>query len=382
MRRKDEWHEYIAVYVDDFIVASEDHMSVIDEFKKIGGSKLKGVGEPEYYLGGDIERVKIKCEAQTMLTKISAKTYIANVCDKIERVFDITLKNYHSPLQGGDYHPEQDESELLDDVDISKYRMLIGSINWPVTLGRFGVMFPVITIARYSSMPMEGHMKVCLRIFGKLKYHSKGTIRFHVNKPILPGGDDPVKIADWSQLYPDAKEDIVLNQPKPVGNSVRTWMMVDADHAHDLETRISVSGVLFFVNGNIKRQATIEISTYGSEIVAMKSAVEIAYEMRYKLKMLGIEIDGPTIIFGDNRTVVLNGSKPKSTLKKKHHLCSIHSICHASVSSVVPLRSIGPAQNISDCLTKALAPHVLQKLVKPILFRKGWKDITSALNDL
>jgi len=77
-------------------------------------------------------------------------------------------------------------------------------------------------------------------------------------------------------------------------------MMVDADHAHDLETRISVSGVLFFVNGNIKRQATIETSTYGSEIVAMKSAVEIEYEMRYKLKMLGIEIDGPTIIFGDN----------------------------------------------------------------------------------
>jgi len=129
---------------------------------------------------------------------------------------------------------------------------------------------------------------------------------------------------------------------------VRTWILVDADHAHDLETRRSVSGVMFFINGTLlkwysKRQATVETSTYGSEIVAMKRAVEIAYEMRYKLRMLGIAIEGPIVIFGDNRSVILNGSKPESTLKKKHHLCSIHYIRHASASKVVSLRSIGSA---------------------------------------
>jgi len=35
-------------------------MSVIEEVKTIGCFQLKGVGEPEYYLGGDIERKRRK----------------------------------------------------------------------------------------------------------------------------------------------------------------------------------------------------------------------------------------------------------------------------------------------------------------------------------
>ena len=147
----------------------------MEEFKEVGNFKLKGVGELEYYLGGDIERIAIKNKDQKMITKISARTCIKNVCDKIERIFEITLRNYHSPLEGG-YHPELDETDLVDEVGISQYRMLIGSLNWAVTLGRFDVMFSAITMARYSSMPREGHLKVCLRVFGYLKHHSKGTI--------------------------------------------------------------------------------------------------------------------------------------------------------------------------------------------------------------
>jgi len=62
----------------------------------------------------------------------------------------------------------------------------------------------------------------------------------------------------------------------------------------------------------------------------MKIAVEIAHEMRsYKLKMLGVRVEGPTIVYGRNISVVLNGSKPESTLKKKHYLFSVHHIRQA-----------------------------------------------------
>jgi len=130
MRKTAYGYEYIAVYVDDLIVASKEPMKAMDEFKQIGGFKLKGVGEPEYYLGGDVEREKRNDKSEKYITKISARTYIKNVCHKIERVFNLTLKNYHSPLEGG-YHPELDTSELLDEVGISQYRMLIGSITEP-----------------------------------------------------------------------------------------------------------------------------------------------------------------------------------------------------------------------------------------------------------
>ena len=50
----------------------------------------------------------------------SAKTYIKNVCDRVEKLFDVTLKSYGSPLEDN-YHPEIDESPLLSDDMVRKY---------------------------------------------------------------------------------------------------------------------------------------------------------------------------------------------------------------------------------------------------------------------
>ena len=49
----------------------------------------------------------------------------------------------------------------------------------------------------------------------------------------------------------------------------------------------------------------------------MKTGVETLRGIRYKLRMMGVEIDGPTYIYGDNQFVINNTSKPESVLKKK-----------------------------------------------------------------
>ena len=101
-------------------------------------------------------------------------------------------------------------------------------------------------------------------------------------------------------------------------------MEVDADHAHDLETHRSVTGVFLHINNTLqkwysKRQHTVETSTYRSELIAARIATEIAMKYRYKLRMLGVPIEGPTIIYGDNLAATTNASVPGSTIKKKHH---------------------------------------------------------------
>ena len=78
-------------------------------------------------------------------------------------------------MRGG-YHPELDKSDLLVGDEISKYRMLVGSANWTVTLGRFDVHYGVSTLGRYSFAPREGHLKAMLRLFGYLKHHMKRQI--------------------------------------------------------------------------------------------------------------------------------------------------------------------------------------------------------------
>jgi hypothetical protein len=64
---------------------------------------------------------------------------------------------------------------------------------------------------------------------------------------------------------------------------------VDADHAGCRVTRRSHTGIIIFVNRApilwySKRQNTVESSTFGSEFVAMRIAIEMIECLRYKLR--------------------------------------------------------------------------------------------------
>ena len=55
----------------------------------------------------------------------------------------------------------------------------------------------------------------------------------------------------------------------------------------------------------------------------MKHCVEELRAFRYKLRMMGVPLEGPTYVFGDNMSVINNTSKPESTLKKKSNAIAI-----------------------------------------------------------
>ena len=55
-------YEYVATWVDDVLVMSKEPLpapQVIQDFKEAGEYELKGVGAPEYYLGGDLQQRKV-----------------------------------------------------------------------------------------------------------------------------------------------------------------------------------------------------------------------------------------------------------------------------------------------------------------------------------
>jgi len=45
------------------------------------------------------------------------------------------------------------KTPLLDLQGISRYRSLIGTGNWIITLGRFDIAYAINTLSRYSSIP-------------------------------------------------------------------------------------------------------------------------------------------------------------------------------------------------------------------------------------
>jgi hypothetical protein len=118
-----------------------------------------------------------------------------------------------------------------------------------------------------------------------------------------------------------------------------------------------------------KKQKTIESSTHGAELVATRMAVELVESLRYKCRMFGIPIDGSTIMFCDNASVVHNGSKAESTLKKKHNSISFHRIRECVAAGFITIAKIGSSFNRADILTKALTGITTNFLSGEILYK-------------
>ena len=142
-------------------------------------------------------------------------------------------------------------------------------------------------------------------------------------------GDKDFSKVNWSDYYPDAMEAVPLNAPEARGKPVQINMFVDASHAANVVNRRSHTGFIIFIGRApivwySKKQNTIESSAFGSEFVALKDATEANRALHYKLRMLGIHVDGPTNTFSDNNSVVTNVSSPESTLKKKHNAIAYH----------------------------------------------------------
>ena len=86
----------------------------------------------------------------------------------------------------------------------------------------------------------------------------------------------------------------------------------------------------------------------------MKNAVELIATLRYKLRMFGVPMDGPTDMFCDNEAVYKNASTPESQIKKKHHSISYHMSREVVASGACRIAKEVTEINLSDLFTKVL----------------------------
>jgi hypothetical protein len=175
------------------------------------------------------------------------------------------------------------------------------------------------------------------------------------------------------EFYPDASEEIPKDLPPEKGPRVRMTVYVDADHAHDLVTRRSITGILVMLNKTpigwvSKRQKTVETSTYGSDLVASRVATELIFEVRYMLLSLGVALYGPALMLGDTMSVVLNTTSPSSELKKKHNTIAYHRVREAIAARIMKFAYSKSEEKVSDVLTKPLSNDKFHYLMKRWLF--------------
>ncbi len=103
----------------------------------------------------------------------------------------------------------------------------------------------------------------------------------------------------------------------------------------------------------------IETRVIGTEFVAMKTGVDTLRGLRYKLRMLGVAIDGATHVYGDSISIMKNTSKPESTLNKKSNAVCYHAVRESLVMGETLTAHIPAA----DLMTKVLSGIKCQYLV-------------------
>eukprot|EP00957_Ditylum_brightwellii_P081171 6175231-Ditylum_brightwellii.AAC.1 len=265
------------------------------------------------------------------------------------------------------YHADIDESDFEVGENMSKYCMMVGSLNWLVTLGRYDIHYTTTILARHMMMPRQGHMHAMRHIFGYLHKDLGFSIDYDIKE--LDFSKCQVEEYNWFPLYGNAQEEMQFGMSEPKGKDVVTGGFFYSSHASCPVTHCSTTCVLLSVNGTpirwySKRQNCVETSIYGLEMVVGRIVVDMAVELRYNLRMLGIPVKDNTFLFGDNQSMFTNTSLPHSMLKKCHSANNYHHVREAVVASIASVIHCRIGYNLTDMGTKSLDERKHQHLLK------------------
>ena len=374
-RKGNHYYAYILCYVDDLLVVHHNPKRVMDRIDSFLPLKPGSIGPPEMYLGAKLKKKTF--DDGTVAWGLSPSKYVQQAVRNVETFLKTNLDGRYSlPKRAEnpfpcDYAPDEDVSPLLE-PDVAKFYMqLIGILRWMCELGRIDICTEVSMLSSYSAMPREGHLEATLHVFSFLKSKSNSRLILDPMEPDV-GKSDFVE-CDWREFYAGATEAVPPNAPKPLGKGVTLRMFVDSDHAGDKVSRRSRTGFVIFLNHGMidwlsKKQSTIEASVFGAEFSALRHGIENLRGIRYKLRMMGVPVDKPSYVYGDNMSVVTNVSRPESTLKKKSNSICYHAVREAVAMGEALVAHIPTKKNLADLFTKVLYGQNRRFLVNRMLW--------------
>jgi hypothetical protein len=227
------------------------------------------------------------------------------------------------------YRGEIDESLVLGPEMANYFQSQIRIFLWCVELGRIDIITEVSMLSTFLCMPREGHLDAGYHLFAYLSLNHNARVVFDSTYPDI---DMPAFIkTDWKPMYGEVKEAVPPNAPVTRGKEINIRLFVDYDHAGEHFTRRSRTGFVIYLNMApivwfSKRQPTVDSSVFGADFVAMNNGKETTRGLYYKFMMMGVTIDGPTYVYGDNMSVVHNTQRPESVLMKKSNTICYHAV--------------------------------------------------------
>ena len=252
---KDDTFIYLVLYVDDMLIAAEK-MCDIKKLKELLSSEfeMKDLGAAKKILGMEIFRDREKKKLF-----LSQKTYINKVLTRFEMssckpISIPCASNLHLTMYEVQY---EEETEYMSRVP---YASAVGSLMYAMVCTRPDLAHAVNVVSRFMGQPGKEHWTAVKRIFRYLK----GTS----DVGLIYGCDNPRLVTCYS----------------------------DSDYAGDVDSRRSMTGYVFTLDGSVVSwkatlQSTVTLSTTEAEYMALTEAAKEGIWLRGLVNDLGLHQD-------------------------------------------------------------------------------------------
>ena len=130
---------------------------------------------------------------------------------------------------------------------------------------------------------------------------------------------------------------------------------------------------------HLKKQNTVESSSFGSEFIALHVAQDMIMSLCYKLHMFRVPLNGPAAVFCDNQGVVKNASLPDSALAKRHNAINYNIVWELAVAGILCMGKEDGSTNLADALSKILPLKRWYDLFSQMAYSPMFQDKGSGL---
>ena len=299
----------------------------MSKFKQELLTRFQGTdeGEVKEYLG---------CEVIRDRAARTGKMVQAGYAERVLRTFGMWDCNpVLTPMDPNVRLTKRDSPEVVDPRLHRRMRSIVGCLSYLVNMTRPDLAFTYSQLSKFIQSPGPVHLAAAERALAYLR----GTY----NEGITycdPGEDRRNKLTGW----------------------------VDSDFAADPDTRKSMTGYLFSLNGGAvswrsSRQGGVTLSSAEAEFVAASQAGQEAIYLRALLRGFNFRQVGATEIWEDNASCIMMSENPANRERTRHVDTRVHYLRELVRDGHVKLLKCAGPQNVADALTKSLPRPALSK---------------------
>jgi hypothetical protein len=285
---------------------------------------------------------------------ISTKTYLDTVFNNYS--WDLTTTSL--PMNpSNDFFRALNDAKPLDPVEHTRtdntrfrYRAAIGELIWPMITTRPKISYPVVKLSQFSSNPAKVHYDAVYGIF-KYLFGTRNDGFMYNHKIPTDWGHIITHVPLRSQPM-DRKE-----EHTPSENLTTLYGYSDSDWAMDIRHRHSISGMAFFLGGEViawktRVQPTVSLSTAESEFLAASDSGRLALFIRAVMTELGQSQLAATTIYEDNDACIKLAGSAAPTRQMRHIAIRDFTLQDWTDCDLVTLVSCPSNANASDMFAK------------------------------